>query len=90
MKEECNCQNCKNYYKWQRIKLSLKFGTALGFAWSLIFFGCLANIPNTRMAFELAAVIFAVVLGIVLTAHQWIPALTDMLDRWEEDENKPQ
>jgi hypothetical protein len=73
-----------------RTALSLKLGIALGFAWSLIFFGCLANIPDTRMAFELAAVVFAVVLGIVLTAHQWIPALTELLDRWEEDENKPQ
>lgn len=73
-----------------RTTLSLKLGTALGFAWSLIFFGCLANVPNTRMAFQLAAVIFALVLAIVLTAHQWIPALRNWLDELEAEQEKPQ
>ena len=70
-----------------RIALSLRLGIGLGIAYSLIFFACLANIPNIRDSAILAFILLLTFMIMGLWRHWW-PAVKEALEQSEEDEEE--
>ena len=70
-----------------RIALSLRLGIGLGIAYSLIFFACLANIPDIKKSAGLAFVLIATFMIMGLW-RQWWPAVKEALEQSEEDEEE--
>lgn len=62
-----------------------KLGILLGFAWVLIFTGCLMNIGDVFAAVLIAAIIWIIVFGLVFTAGRWVPDLIEGLNRKDDD-----